>query len=140
LAAEEDEAFDVILLDAFGSDAPPVHLLTREAVEVYKKKLKKDGLLVVNLANRHLDLEPVLGKLAQAAEVPALIPYGGEDGCVWGVLARDVEAFGILPRLRDGKNRWLRPAVSPAPAWTDDYSDLFGIFRWDRGPGGGFHS
>src|SRR5690606_21407274 len=65
LAKAEDNSLDVLFMDDFTSDAVPVHLITKEALEIYLKKLKPDGLLVVNIANRYLDLEPVLGNLAE---------------------------------------------------------------------------
>src|SRR5207237_154187 len=73
LDQEADASFDLIVLDAFGSDAPPIHLLTREAFEIYKKKLKPDGLLAVNLTSRRLELAGVVGKLAEATALAALV-------------------------------------------------------------------
>ena len=60
LAGEPDNQFDLLMIDAFSSDAIPIHLITREAVEMYFQKLAPGGLLVVHVSNRHLRLEPVL--------------------------------------------------------------------------------
>src|SRR5262249_34778991 len=65
LQQEPDAAFDLIFADAFSSDSVPVHLLTREALEIYLRKLGDHGVLVFNVTNRCLDLEPVLARLAQ---------------------------------------------------------------------------
>jgi hypothetical protein len=142
LDREEDGAFDLLFMDAFNSDSVPIHLLTKEAFEIYKKKLKPNGLLVVNISNRYLDFETVLGNLAEATDMEALIQYGLEDrsidqyGCIWVVLARKTEkdqAFGILPQLRDHQRRWQKPETDPRqPVWTDDYSNLLAIFNWYR--------
>ena len=64
MEAEPPQAYDVLALDAFSSDAIPVHLLTEEAVEIYLRHLKPDGVLAVHVSNRYLDLEPVVANLA----------------------------------------------------------------------------
>src|SRR5207245_1864316 len=64
---EEPPKFDVLFADAFSSDAVPVHLLTKEALDLYKSCLSWDGVMIFNVTNRYLDLEPVLGDLAADA-------------------------------------------------------------------------
>ncbi|HXY39667.1 MAG TPA: fused MFS/spermidine synthase, partial [Vicinamibacteria bacterium] len=66
LGREPERAYDLLVLDAFSSDAIPVHLLTREAFTLYRSRLAEGGALLVHLSNRHLDLAPVLGRLADA--------------------------------------------------------------------------
>src|SRR5215203_5951905 len=62
--AKETERFDLIVLDAFSSDAIPVHLLTKEALEIYRRKLTPDGLIVYHLSNRHMNLVPFVARTA----------------------------------------------------------------------------
>ena len=71
LARAPDGAYDLIVLDAYSSDAPPMHLITLDAVRLYLTKLAPDGVLVFNISNRHLVLEPVLGAIARAAGLVA---------------------------------------------------------------------
>jgi hypothetical protein len=134
-----DANYDLIVLDAFSSDSVPTHLLTREALELYLKKLKPDGLLLFNISNRYADFRPVLANLAQQADSP-LVCYDCEDYAMtqeqreagksasqWLVIARDVSSLGSLA---DSK-KWVRQEGQPgARIWTDDFSNLFSVLRW----------
>lgn len=136
LARAPSHSYDLIVLDAFSSDAIPIHLLTVEALSVYRSKLKKEGVLVFHLSNRYLDLEPVLGSLIRAAALSGLIRYNagrtaelesGGDPSVWAVVApRESSLRGF-----QGDVRWrplhLREGVD---SWTDDFSNIFSVFRW----------
>jgi len=128
------------VLDAYSGDAPPVHLLTREAVALYLDRLAPGGLLLFNISNRHLDLEPVLAALARAAGLPALVRHDGEVGAEdrarghtpsrWLAMAPDAGTLGALgadPRWRAPRSR--RGAV----VWTDDFSSLLPLLRWHAG-------
>src|SRR5262249_21615234 len=75
---ESREEFGLLVIDAFGSDAIPVHLLTREAIEIYRERLRTDGIIAFHISNNYLDLEPVLAKLANDA-TPRLHCYVRED-------------------------------------------------------------
>ena len=128
-----DGGYDMIILDAFTSDAIPVHLLTREAMEMYLRKLAPDGLLVVHISNRYLALEPVLGNLEQALGLVALkqfdfangVPY--KSGADMVVMARRKEALG--PLANDA--RWTPLKRVPSVGiWSDDYSNVLSIYRW----------
>src|SRR4029450_10882306 len=68
-----DSSFDFIVLDAFGSDAIPVHLMTREALQLYLRKLAPGGSIAFHISNRYLNLEPVLAEIARDAHVAGLI-------------------------------------------------------------------
>jgi len=133
LAREPDAGFALLLLDAFSSDAIPAHLMTREAVALYLRKLAPNGVVAFHISNRYLDLAPNLaaivrdlglvarisapltGKAAQAARV--LSRYSA----TWVVLARDDEALG---ELRAAKS-WLPLPDGPrVSAWTDDFSNI----------------
>jgi SAM-dependent methyltransferase len=133
LARETDRQFDLILLDAFSSDAIPVHLMTREALRTYLDRLAPGGLIVFHVSNRYLDLEPVVAALARDARLVARVGTGPRDrrtyesSATWIALGRAEADLGPLmadsyfwtPRLRDG--------VEP---WTDDYSSLLTVFDW----------
>lgn len=125
-----DAAYELIVLDAYGSDAPPIHLLTREAIALYLRKLRPDGLLVFNVTNRHLDLEPVLGRVARAeglatlarhdAAIPAADRDAGRLPSRWVVMARQPAPL----RLLAADPRWTPAAVSPGAPWTDDFGGI----------------
>jgi len=137
LANAPDSAYDLIAVDVFSSDAIPIHLLTREALALYLRKLTPSGVIAVHISNRHFALDPVIGALAADAGIHAMIrtdgPEKGEgwqDGrlpSVWVALSRAVP--NLEPLAADA--RWSRPAVpSGFPVWTDDYSNLLGVIRW----------
>jgi spermidine synthase len=92
-----DHAYDVIILDAFSSDAVPIHLLTRQAVELYMNKLARDGYLLIHISNRFLDLEPVVGNIAHVMHLTAyvqcddVIDLPGKWGSDWVVVLKDPE-------------------------------------------------
>lgn len=136
LADAPDGAYTLIVLDAFSSDALPVHLMTREALQVYRRKLVPGGLLAFNLSNRYLDLNPVLGSLARDAgmacrirsefEVDASLRRQGKLPSIWGVLAENEADLGLLA----SDHRW-KPArtMSGGRVWTDQWSSLIAAWR-----------
>jgi hypothetical protein len=132
-----ERGYRLIVLDAFSGDTVPLHLLTREALQLYLKKLAPAGLLAFHISNVYLDLAPALGTLALDAGLKALVRDdtavsdaeldGGKLGSKWLVMARGEENFGGLGR----DARWIAaPAKQGARVWTDDYSSLLGIIRW----------
>lgn len=139
LARSPDGAYDLIFLDAYGSDAIPTHLLTREALRLYRSKLAARGLLAFHITNRFLDLETLLGALAADAGLACFVKAesdadlsdsaraAGAAPASVAVLAQSTD--GLAP-LR-GRAGWRGPAIRPgARAWTDEYSNLLGIMRW----------
>ena len=128
-----DGSFEAIVLDAFGSDAVPVHLLTREALALYRRKLAPGGLLAFNLSNRYLDLDPVLGALAAEAGMVCRVRYDldvpraerqrtGKQPTIWAVVADSTRDLGPIA----ADSRWRPARVVPTiPAWTDEFSNLF---------------
>ncbi|MEX0833443.1 MAG: fused MFS/spermidine synthase [Actinomycetota bacterium] len=129
-------AYDVLVMDAFNSDAIPLHLMTREALQLYLSKLSDDGVLAFHISNRYLNVAPVLGDLAADAGVVA---YLGRDvvteeevdqGRVrseWVVMTRDESNLGDLTQ----DAMWERlPGDPDARVWTDDYSNLAGAFSF----------
>lgn len=129
--------YSLLVLDAFSSDAIPVHLLTREALNLYTRALADDGVLLVHISNRRLDLEPVVADLALDAGLQARVRNHSVDEARqdsaydyesdWVVLARRLEDFRGLA----SDTSWveLEPS-SKRRAWTDDYSNLFNVIRW----------
>jgi hypothetical protein len=122
--------YSLIALDAFSSDAIPLHLLTREAVGLYRSKLANGGLLTFHISNRHLDLSPVLGSAARSYGLTALIMRDGaasaegKDASIWVVLARRPE--DLKPLTVD--TRWQSlGAPDDFRPWTDDFSNIFSV-------------
>jgi len=135
LARAPNASYGLILLDAFSSDAIPLHLLSQQALDLYLGKLAPNGLLAFHISNRYLNLEPVLATLAQAARLTILarddseadLPRGKEESH-WVIFARQRSDLGLL--LKDA--RWF-PVSAPAGAkpWTDDFSNILSVFRWN---------
>jgi SAM-dependent methyltransferase len=132
LALEPPAAFDVIVLDAFSSDAIPVHLVTLEAVELYLERLRPGGILAFHITNRYVDLEPVLGEIAAALDLQARVRGDRGDGTRarmpsrWMVLAANAGALGAMA----DDERWAPPGVpSRAVVWTDDFSNILRVLR-----------
>lgn len=131
--AETDRKHELLLIDAFSSDAIPTHLLTREAIEMYFERLTPDGVLVLHISNRHLDLHTEVARLARDLGLSAWSKreeskpdYGARLVATSEVvaLARSDEAFGALPSLEG----WTKVEPEQGPAWTDDYSDILSAF------------
>jgi hypothetical protein len=132
LANEPDGRFDVIVLDAFSSDAVPAHLLTREAIALYLDKLTPRGVLVMHLSNRNLALVAEAARVvrdlnagwawrvSRSVDDPLAYGYGGLPASVM-VAARDQAVIDDLPLLQDG---WRRFPAPPGRAWSDDYINL----------------
>jgi hypothetical protein len=133
-----DRRYGLIMADAFSSDAVPVHLLTREALALYRSKLREDGIVAFNVSNNYVSLEPVLGNLAHEAKIACVAQRDrksgmdgvpGTDGSDWVVMAarrRDLRAAGSDERWHD-----CRRAPGSAP-WTDDYSNLLSALDLSR--------
>jgi spermidine synthase len=124
----EAEKYGFILADAFSSDAIPVHLITREAVQVYLDKLTEDGVIVFNVSNRHIDLRPMLANLAREQGLAALwvsddaAQFPGKAPSTWVVLARKDEHLEPLRALneRDRRREQVRNALAPLAGWPDN--------------------
>jgi hypothetical protein len=135
LAQAPEGRYDLIIFDAVSSDAVPTHLITREAVQLYLKKLAEGGLLMFHISNRYLDLEPVLAHLAQDADLVCLYQdYQVSDAeesshgsrSVWVVMARSQEDLGDLA----ADERWTLPATRAGVGlWTDDFSNILRVIR-----------
>ena len=128
--------YGMIVLDAFSSDAIPVHLLTVEAVTEYLQALREDGLLVFHISNVFVDLEPVVANLAAALELEAFVQDDidipeeeakrGKMPSTWVVAARSAKPLD--PIVRDGS--WRRCEQRQGVAlWTDQFSNVLSVMR-----------
>mgnify|MGYP002623096991 FL=1 len=131
----DEGVFDLLLLDAFSSDAIPIHLLSREALAIYVSKTSADGVIVFHISNRYLDLAPVVAVLARDAGLHCLLKEGkGGSGDLkdehwparYMAMARDPARLAVLEAAG-----WGAVAVDPdKPVWTDRYSHLLGAVQW----------
>lgn len=137
LQAAADGRFGLMVLDAYSSDMPPLHLITREALALYVRKLAPGGVIAFNITNRHLDLEPVLAGLARDAGLFALHGHDsftpedfkrtGRLASRWVVMAHGPARLGSLA----SDSRWRQPQPrGQARLWTDDYASLFSVWNW----------
>lgn len=121
--------YDVLVIDAFSSDAIPVHLLTRESFELYGKLLKPTGILAVHISNRYLDLAPVCLRGAEALGRSAMVVYDGGDtysnSTTWVLIAADPDFFNS--DAFNGADIKPPTAKPDFRSWTDDYSNLVSI-------------
>lgn len=130
LAGQPASGFDYLLIDAFSSDTIPIHLLTREAIALYMSRLKDDGLLVIHISNRHMELQSAVSALARDAGVavktrtqttkPASL--GDPVPSAVAIFARNPET---LVRFNEELG-WKQPAGNDVAVWTDDYSNILG--------------
>jgi len=140
LAEAEPGSYGMIIGEAFSSDAIPVHMLTREATDMYFEKLNENGVLVHHISNRHLELEPVVGDLARDRGLTCYASYDDLSNTQpsatsqyklaahFTVLARDEADLGSVP----DDPRWA-PCQTNAETdkvWTDDYSNLLSTFAF----------
>ncbi len=132
LAAEPSRKFDVLVVDAFSGDSIPLHLLTAQALELYRRHLAPGGILAFHISNQHVDLDPPITLLAlssgmQARRVSSLPNDArGEFGATW-MLVSDNEAFFDLPQVAAHS---VAPSLKPGlRVWTDDYSALLPVLR-----------
>ena len=134
LAGVPDRGYDLIVIDAFSSDAIPLHLLTREAVALYQKKLAPGGIVLFHISNRYLDLLPVIAGLAEAALAPARrLLYSPPEPATIERLAAEIVAVGQPGGSLDflsGDAGWQAPPLPPSAVWTDQRSDIVSRIRW----------
>jgi hypothetical protein len=136
MAAQVDGAFDLIILDAFAGDAVPAHLLTREAFELYLRKLSPTGWLAVHITNSYVDLLPVVratlaelklaGRAVQWNDGYPILDFSYNSH--WVVAARSTDQLQAFDRAA---TRWLPlEGAGDGRVWTDDFSNLFRALRW----------
>jgi SAM-dependent methyltransferase len=137
LAKAPPGSFDVLAVDAFSSDAIPLHLLTDEAVAVYMRALAPKGLLLIHISNRYIDLQPVLAAIAKNQGLVAMVR---EDNPAdrnlltpssWVLLTRDAHKYNELAAARIDAP-WDRLAPPASQLWTDDHASILPYIRWNN--------
>jgi hypothetical protein len=133
LARTGSQHFDLIVLDAFSSDAIPVHLLTREAMAVYCAHLKDDGVIAVHISNRHLKLGPVVEGLARHSGLEAATIVDDPPDADWWFYPTSWVLLTRNHALLNNRSLSLvteaRDESAPIVEWTDDHASLFGILK-----------
>jgi hypothetical protein len=152
----EDEKYGLLVVDAFSSDAIPVHLITWEALQLYLEHMRPDGIVLFHISNRYLNLRPVLANFAEKGGLTAYVFTDDDESALgkarssWVAIARKPEHLDKLlneptwekmqPALQAAtlivghpsiKAPWV--ALKPNPkvgVWTDDYSNLLSVFDW----------
>lgn len=129
--------FDALVIDAFSSDSIPLHLMTREAFALYRRVLSEDGLLLVHISNRYIDLRPMIAGLARSAGMTArlredLAPTGpGASGSVWVALSPEPAALARL-EADSPPGAWMALPPAPERVWSDDFASILPYLRWDK--------
>jgi hypothetical protein len=137
LQGAEDGRLGVLYLDAFSSDVIPMHLLTNEALQLYRRKLAPNGILAFHLSSRHFELEPLVANLGKHSDLQCFASVRGElsakavaEGGLdsnWVILVTDALVPTVLANAT-----WRRVIPnSQAPFWTDDFSSLLGVLKFD---------
>ncbi len=134
LAEGHSQDFDLIAVDAFSSDNIPLHLLTAECGDIYRRHLAPGGLLLLHISNRTLDLEPVARGLAQHLGWQA-VPFvsgdyaeTGESSATWVLMTANT-GFLKQPGIANEASRWTTPQRPPL-IWTDDFASLWHVLRF----------
>jgi SAM-dependent methyltransferase len=137
-------SIDILAVDAFSSDAVPMHLLTREALAVYGRAVQPDGIVMFHVSNRYLDLKPVIADLAESGGwTAALLDFAPAPEeqvmnatiSVWIALSRNPASIERLIRLSGEDTQWFR--LQPRPGfsgWSDDYASIIPILKLPRMP------
>ncbi len=132
MAKQENGTFDLIIVDAFSSDAVPVHLMTAEALRMYATKLKPNGVVLLHISNRYLDLDSVLG--ATSPLVPELHGVLMSDDAADGSYASSTSTVAVFSKSSEALDEFRATAEAKefeaknVKPWTDDTSDILGPF------------
>jgi hypothetical protein len=133
LAHESPQHFDVLVVDAFSGDAIPIHLLTTEALALYRRHLTSNGILAFHISNQHVDLAPAIALLAASAGMQARrvstssLQQPGEFISFWMLVTADAGFFAQPELSAAARLPEFRPGLE---VWTDDYSVLLPLIRW----------
>ena len=135
LEREPDQNFDLLVLDAFAGDSIPLHLLTAEAMQTYRRHLKPDGVMALHISNSHLDLRPVVRALAETVGFTALAvppervdPREGKLVSIWMLLTANQE-FLRQPAVTTAQSSPINLPQRENLLWTDDYSSILPILK-----------
>lgn len=133
LAREPAQRFDVLAVDAFSGDAIPLHLLTAQALELYRRHLAPGGIIAFHISNQHVDLEPAIALLAQNAGMKAVRVNShekddrGEFAAYWMLVGNNPSFFAQPEVAAASRPPVLKPGLR---LWTDDYSSLLPLLHW----------
>ena len=135
LQHQPDGSFDMLMMDAFSSDAIPAHLVSREAIQMYLRKLAPDGLLLIHVSNRYLDVQSLAEQLLLDAGLVTFQrndPAGqfakeGKTSTNHVIAARKIEDLADIPVLSGWRHVTEVPGIR---VWTDDYSSLLELVKW----------
>jgi hypothetical protein len=137
LARATDGSYGMFVLDAFSGDAIPIHLLTREAVELYLSKLVPDGVLLFHISNRYMDLVPVVDRVAADLKLTAFLRHDdevteaelaeGKQPSTWAIMAREPK---LLEPFASGAGWQALRGDRRGDLWTDNYSNILQVLRW----------
>ncbi|MCX8138270.1 MAG: fused MFS/spermidine synthase [Gemmataceae bacterium] len=136
LQRRQDDTFDLLILDGFCSDAIPIHLLTREAFELYFQKLAPGGVLAVHISNNHLDLPPLVMRIAMDIDSQLAVRYcydiasdeqraDGKTDSQWMLLAERETDLGVLAR----SPYWQKVPWTPGPIWRDNFANVLRVWK-----------
>jgi spermidine synthase len=133
VAGKQTQQFDLLALDAFSSDAIPVHLLTREAFQIYLQQIKPDGVIAVHISNRYLNLRPVVERLAAEFNMHTATISDDHQPEWWiyattWVLVTKNKAFLEIDRIRDAAES-AEPDSKKTALWTDDFASVYSILK-----------
>ena len=132
LALGQEQRFDVLAIDAFSSDAIPIHLITYESFEIYLAHLNEDGILAIHVTNRFVDLIPITQRLAEATGLSAIYVENYDsssrmvDSSDWILMTRN-QAFLDLEVVHEDEEEM----PEPGPLWTDDFSSVFEVVEFN---------
>lgn len=139
LKKSKDKYFDLIVLDAFSSDAIPMHLITLEAVKLYRSKIKENGFIAFHISNKYINLKPVLGNLASSLDLFCFVNSDlaiqeierekGKEPSIWVILTSKKTNLG---RLVNGSKWEILSGNSKEKIWSDDFSNILSVFNWGR--------
>jgi hypothetical protein len=133
LAREAPQHFDVLAVDAFTGDAIPLHLLTAQALALYRRHLAPGGIIAFHISNQHVDLEPAIALLAQSSGMSAMrfSSLANEDrdefSAYWVLLTDNADFFRQPEVAAAGRAPVFKPGLR---LWTDDYSSLLPLLHW----------
>ena len=115
--------YDIIVVDAFSSDAIPVHLITKEAISMYREKLKENGLLVFHISNRYLNLEPVLGNIAKEINIQSKFCHKKQNKeQIYSTGSQVVIMSDNMDFINN--NCWNYTKIDNNNTWNDNYSNI----------------
>ncbi|TWT98666.1 fused MFS/spermidine synthase [Stieleria varia] len=129
-----DARFDLLVLDAFSSDAIPAHLLTRESMELYRDRLAADGVLAIHVSNNHLNLVPLVHRLSHDAGLVSRVYRAGGDldigtrHSTWMLISPEGHPLLDDPQLADAEFA-SEAELADAPLWTDQHHNLVSVLR-----------